>query len=143
MRKNWDEYFMDIVEMVKTRSTCPRLSVGCVIVKDKKIISTGFNGSPTKTEQCDEVGCLIKKSPDGKENCVRVVHGEQNALLQAGKEAIGGTIYINYSPCPICVKLLIQAGIKRIVYKEPYKIEDIDYWIQTSGVVFEQWQKKE
>ena len=126
MRPSWDEYFMNIVELIKTRSTCLRRQVGAVIVKDKRIIATGYNGAPKGTAHCAEVGCLRQQLgiPSGERHeLCRASHAEQNALVQAaayGVPIAGGTIYVTAQPCVICSKLLINAGIKRVVYRGSY-----------------------
>lgn len=126
MRPTWDAYFMEIVHTVKKRSTCCRRQVGALIVKDKKILSTGYNGAPTGLKHCEEVGCLRDKLniPSGeKHELCRGLHAEQNALVQAasfGVSVAGGTIYITNQPCILCAKMLINAGIVRIVYDEAY-----------------------
>ncbi len=118
IRPSWDEYFMNIAEQVATRATCDRKHVGAVIVRDKVILSTGYNGSPRGMAHCDEVGHEIIEG-----HCVRTVHAEANAIAQAAKNGVsieGATIYTTSSPCYDCFKLLINAGIKRVVYKEFY-----------------------
>lgn len=126
MRKSWDEYFMEIAEMVKTRSTCIRRQVGAVIVKDNRIIATGYNGAPSGLKHCTEVGCERQRLniPSGQRHeLCRALHAEQNAIIQAAKigaSTEGATIYITISPCVICAKMLINAGIKRIIYREGY-----------------------
>jgi len=117
-RPSWDEYFMNIAKQVATRATCDRKHVGAIIVKEKIILSTGYNGSPRGMAHCDDVGHEIV---DG--HCVRTVHAEANAIAQAAKNGVsidGGTLYITASPCYDCFKLLINAGIKRVVYGEFY-----------------------
>ncbi|WP_372588403.1 deoxycytidylate deaminase [Priestia megaterium] len=119
MRKDWDEYFLEQTELVATRSTCDRLSVGCLLVKDNRIIATGYNGSISGAPHCDDVGHLMYEN-----GCKRTVHAEMNALLQCAKYGVsanGATAYCNHFPCPDCMKSLNQAGIKRIVYKHHYK----------------------
>jgi dCMP deaminase len=125
-RPGWDAYFMDIVELVKTRSTCLRRQVGALIVKDRRILATGYNGSPMGTKHCAEVGCLREKLniPSGQRHDIcRAAHAEQNAIVQA---AYSGTcikdsdMYITTQPCSICAKLIINAGIKKIVFKGDY-----------------------
>lgn len=117
-RKSWGEYFMDIAETVATRATCDRLHVGCVIVKDKRIISTGYNGSIHGEDHCDDVGHLYNEQG----RCIRTVHSEVNALLYANREDLkGATAYVSHEPCETCTKLLIQAGIKRIIFKHGYQ----------------------
>ncbi|WP_018393990.1 cytidine/deoxycytidylate deaminase family protein [Bacillus sp. 37MA] len=116
-RKSWDEYFLTIAEAVATRSTCNRLNVGCVIVKDKHIISTGYNGSIHGHEHCDEAGCLL--SEQGR--CIRCLHAELNAVLHAERDKLkGASAYVTHEPCENCAKTLAQAGIERIVYRNAY-----------------------
>lgn len=121
-RPSWDEYFLQIADLVATRATCPRLYVGAILVRDRMIISTGYNGSPRGTDQCDEVGCRVVNG-----HCVRTVHAEANAVLQAAYHGIstkGTTLYTRYLPCEYCTKILINAGIAKIVYREIYKNQD-------------------
>lgn len=126
MRPSWDSYFMQITELVKTRSTCLRRQVGALIVRDRRIVSTGYNGAPSGVPHCDEVGCLRQQLgvPSGKRHeLCRAIHAEQNALIQAaryGSVVQGGTIYVTCQPCSLCAKMLINAGIVRIVYKGDY-----------------------
>lgn len=116
LRKDWDTYFMDIALKVSERSTCPRLHVGAVLVKDKRIKGTGYNGSPKGLPHCDEDGCHMVNS-----HCVRTIHAELNCLLEvAPPEREGATMYITHAPCPECQKLIITCGIKRVVYAEEY-----------------------
>jgi dCMP deaminase len=128
-RKPWDEYFMSIAELVAQRSTCLRRKVGAVIVKNKRILATGYNGAPGGVAHCEEVGCLRGKmgiaSGERHELC-RGVHAEQNALIQAatfGASVSGATIYSTHQPCFICTKMLINAKIEKIVYKKEYPDE--------------------
>ena len=120
-RPNWDEYFIKIAALVSERSTCLRHHVGAIIVKDKRVITTGYNGAPAGTRDCLELGCLRNelKIPSGeKHEICRAIHSEQNAIIQAskhGQNVCGGTIYCTHSPCIICTKMIINAGIKRIV----------------------------
>lgn len=116
-RKSWDEYFMDIAEIVSSRATCNRLHVGCVIVKDKRIVSTGYNGSPSGESHCDDIGHLY----NDQNRCIRTIHAEQNAILFANRSDLqGATAYVTHQPCENCAKLLVQSGINRIVYKNKY-----------------------
>ena len=118
---SWHEYFMGIARSVSTRATCPRKSVGCVIVKDKRIVATGYNGSLPKEPHCTDVGCAIYSG-----HCVRTVHAETNALLQAAKEGItlnNTTLYCTAQPCWNCFKNLITAGITSIYYSDSYDSE--------------------
>ncbi|WP_341875808.1 cytidine/deoxycytidylate deaminase family protein [Defluviitalea saccharophila] len=129
MRPSWDEYFMGIVDLVKDRSTCLRRQVGALIVKDKRILSTGYNGAPTGCSHCAEVGCLREKLqiPSGQRHeLCRALHAEQNAIVQAamhGVSVAGGTLYVTHQPCVMCAKMAINAGIKRIVFKGAYPDE--------------------
>ena len=128
-RPSWDEYFMEMAELARTRTTCLRRGVGAVIVKDNRVLATGYNGSPKGIAHCEEVGCLRQQMnvPSGKmhELC-RGLHAEQNAIIQAaamGHAVEGGTIYVTHQPCAICAKMIINAGIRRIVVKEGYPDE--------------------
>lgn len=119
----WDEYWMKIVNDVAERSTCLRRQIGALVVKNNVIISTGYNGAPRGFPHCLEAGCRRDKlniaSGERHEECVGV-HAEQNALLQAGRDAGGATLYVNAFPCKICAKLIINAGIKRVVMSGEY-----------------------
>lgn len=116
MRKDWDQYFMDIALMVSERSTCPRLHVGAVLVRDKRIKGTGYNGSPKGLPHCDEAGCLMVNN-----HCVRTIHAEVNCLMEvAPEEREGATMYVTHMPCPECQKLIITCGIKRVVFANDY-----------------------
>ncbi len=129
-RPSWDEYFMGIAELTATRSTCLRRHVGAVIVKDRHIMATGYNGAPRGIAHCAERGgCLREKLniPSGErhELCI-ALHAEQNAIIQAavlGQSIEGATIYVTHQPCVICAKMLINAGIKRIIVREGYPDE--------------------
>jgi dCMP deaminase len=122
MRPDWDSYFMKIASAVSERSTCDRAMVGCVLVLDKRILTTGFNGSPAGQDHCDEVGHLMV---DG--HCVRTIHAETNAIIQAPLHGIstrGATCYVTHLPCINCTKALINAGIARIVYQRAYRMDE-------------------
>ncbi|MBE6517702.1 MAG: cytidine deaminase [Thermoplasmata archaeon] len=125
-----DQYFMDMAKLVSTRSTCTRRHVGAVIVKDKRVLSTGYNGSPKGTKHCEELGCIREQMniPSGtRHELCRGVHAEQNAVTQAayfGVSVNGATIYTTTYPCSMCAKILINAGIKEIVYDEGY-VDDL------------------
>lgn len=126
-RISWDEYFMRFAELAATRTTCLRRSVGAVIVKNKHILATGYNGAPKKVPHCKDLGgCLREKLnvPSGERHeLCRVLHAEQNAIIQcamSGQNIEGATIYITHQPCIICSKMIINAGIKRIVVREGY-----------------------
>lgn len=123
VRPSKDEYFMQLARTVATRSTCPKASVGALLVKDGSIISTGYNGSPVGEPHCDEAG--HNESPDG--HCQRAVHAELNALLQAAKHGNatnGSTLFITHFPCNHCLKAIRNAGIKEIVYDKEYKNDE-------------------
>ena len=130
-RPNWDEYFMEFAVLTARRSTCLRRQVGAVIVQDKHIIATGYNGAPKGLVHCGERvgGCLREQLgvPSGeKHELCRALHAEQNAIIQAatlGQSVEGGTIYITHQPCVICAKMIINAGIERIVVREGYPDE--------------------
>ncbi|MEO0098303.1 MAG: dCMP deaminase family protein [candidate division WOR-3 bacterium] len=125
-RLSWDEYFIQIAQMVSERSTCLRRKVGAILVKDKRILATGYNGAPTGLKHCAETGCLRERlglKPGERIELCRGLHGEQNALLQAaafGIDVSGATLYSTHQPCITCVKMLINARIKRICFLEPY-----------------------
>jgi dCMP deaminase len=122
-RVSWDQYFMNIAREVATRSTCERKHVGAVIVRDKVILSTGYNGSIRGMPHCDEVGHLME---DG--HCVRTIHAEANAVTQAathGTRIEGGAIYVTASPCWSCFKMIANAGLRRVVFGEFYRDERI------------------
>ena len=129
-RPSWDEYFMQMAELAATRSTCLRRQVGAVIVKDKHVIASGYNGAPRGIAHCEELGgCLREKLgvPSGERHeLCRALHAEQNAIIQAatlGLSIEGGTIYVTHQPCVICAKMIINAGIRRIVVKQGYPDE--------------------
>jgi dCMP deaminase len=118
-RPSWDEYFLQISDLVSTRATCQRLHVGAILVKDRKIISTGYCGAPKGVPDCYDKGCLMR---DG--HCVRTVHAEVNAVIQAAYHGIStqdSVLYANWLPCYNCSKMLINAGIKKIVYRKIYR----------------------
>ena len=126
-RPNWDEYFMEVAKLTATRSTCLRRQVGAVIVKDRHIIATGYNGAPRGLPHCDERGGCLRQElgvPSGQRHeLCRALHAEQNAIIQAatlGQSIEGGTIYITHQPCAICSKMIINSGINRIVVNEGY-----------------------
>jgi dCMP deaminase len=125
-RPSWDEYFLSIADLVSTRSTCLRRRVGAVLVRDKKILATGYNGAPAKVRHCSEVGCIrIKLNiPSGQRHeLCRGLHAEQNAFLQAalhGTSLKGASLYSTTQPCIICAKMVINAGITDVVIKGDY-----------------------
>ena len=126
-RPGWDEYFMKFAEMTAERSTCLRRQVGAVIVKDKHVIATGYNGAPRGIAHCEELGGCLREQlgvPSGERHeLCRALHAEQNAIIQAatlGQSIEDGTIYITHQPCVICAKMIINAGIKKIIVREGY-----------------------
>ena len=122
-RASWDEYFMNIAQVVASRSTCPRKYVGSVIVREKTILSTGYNGSIRGMPHCSDVGHMMEN-----DHCVATIHAEANAIIQAAKNGVmidGATIYVTASPCWNCFKQIANAGIRRIVYGEFYRDERI------------------
>lgn len=126
IRPSWDEYFMGITELVAQRSTCLRRQVGAILVRDKRIITTGYNGAPARIKHCLDVGCLRAQLgiPSGERHeLCRGLHAEQNAIIQAAIHGVsirGSTLYCTNMPCSICTKMLINAGIVLIIYKEGY-----------------------
>lgn len=126
-RPSWDQYFLDITEAVAKRGTCDRGRCGSIIVRDKRILTTGYVGSPAGLPHCDEVGHemheVIHDTGTHSKHCIRTIHAEQNALIQAARCGIaveGATIYTKMMPCPICAKLIINAGIVRVVSLKHY-----------------------
>jgi len=125
-RPSWDEYFLDIAQLVAKRSTCLRRKVGAVVVKDKRILTTGYNGAPSGLVHCENIGCLRDqlRVPSGQRHeLCRALHAEMNALLQAAQYGIGvrdSMMYCTNQPCVICAKMIINAGIKRVIIQSPY-----------------------
>jgi dCMP deaminase len=144
-RPEWDEYFMQVADVVSRRSTCIRRNIGAVIVKDKRILSTGYNGAPSGLPHCTQMGCLRKELgvPSGERTEIcRGLHAEQNALIQAAKYGIsveGSTIYSTAEPCSMCAKMLINAGITRVVYRDPYPDELSRRLFKESEMTVEQY----
>ena len=127
IRPSWDEYFMDLANTAARRATCDRGRSGCVIVRDKQVLVTGYVGSPKGMPHCDDVGHLFKKvyHEDGSvtQHCVRTVHAEQNAITQAARRGIAldkGTLYCKMTPCRTCAMLIINCGIERVVCEKKY-----------------------
>jgi dCMP deaminase len=139
-RPSWDEYFMDIARLVASRSTCLRRHVGAVVVKDKNILTTGYNGTPSGITHCSELGCLRDRLgvPSGERHeLCRGLHAEQNAIIQAAKHGINildATLYCTNAPCVICAKMLINAGLKSIIYLDGYPDELATEILQESGI---------
>ncbi len=140
-RLSWDQYFMTITRQVAERSTCMRAKVGAVIVRDRSILATGYNGSPAGMPHCTDVGCLIyeSKNPDGEieKNCFRTIHAEINAIAQAAKNGASikdASIYITHTPCIHCLKVLVNTGIRDIYYEKPYKLHTVSDILENTGV---------
>ncbi|MBI4135917.1 cytidine/deoxycytidylate deaminase family protein [Candidatus Uhrbacteria bacterium] len=145
-RPDWDDYFMSIARIVAMRGTCDRLHAGAVLVKQKRIISSGYNGSPPGLKHCDDVGHLLEEG-----HCIRTIHGEHNAILQAatipGASTEGATMYTKYNPCMHCSKYVVAAGIKRVVVGKLYRGEKAVEYLKEAGVQVdmykENWQWNE
>ncbi len=149
MRPSWDDYFMEIAHVVSSRSTCLRRQVGAIIVKDKHIIATGYNGVPTGLIHCAETGCMRDKLgiPAGErhELCLGL-HAEQNAIIQSAIHGVGiagGILYTTTQPCVLCSKMLINARIKSIVFAGPYPDTLSLSLLKDAGVELRPWIKEE
>lgn len=141
-RPSWDDYFMAIARIVATRSTCDRLESGAILVKNKRIISSGYVGSPPGLPHCDDVGHLMEEG-----HCVRTIHGEHNAILQAGTtpgaSTEGSTMYTKYTPCIHCSKYVLAAGITRVVVGKVYRnAKAVDY-LKKAGVQVDVYARNE
>lgn len=131
-RATWDQYFMRIAAEIATRATCDRKHVGAAIVRDRSILATGYNGSIRGLGHCDEEGHLMEEG-----HCVRTIHAESNAIIQAARNGVridGAGIYVTASPCFSCFKMIANAGIVRIVYREFYRDERIFEFAQRLGI---------
>lgn len=141
-RPSWDDYFMKIALDVATRSTCLRRNVGAIIVKDKRILATGYNGPPAGISHCTPATCLRTKLnvPSGERHeLCRGLHAEQNAIIQAASHGVmisGASIYVTHAPCSICTKMLINSGIKTIIAQEAYSDQLADEMIQEAKIEF-------
>ena len=140
MRPSLDDYFMEIAKVVASRSTCLRRKVGAVIVKDKRILTTGYNGAPTGMPHCLDIGCLREKLkvPSGERHeLCRGVHAEQNAIIQAAYHGVSikdSTLYTTHQPCIMCAKMIINAGIRRVVYGRKYADERGLEFLKEAGI---------
>ena len=139
-RPSWENYFMDITLLVAKRSTCRRRAVGAVVVKDKRILTTGYNGAPSGIRHCLEIGCLREdlniKSGQRHELC-RGIHAEQNAIIQAAFHGVsirGATLFCTNLPCSICAKMIINAGIEKIFYRSGYADPMSDEMFREAGI---------
>ena len=149
-RPTWDEYFMEMAELTAKRATCSRRQVGAVITRDNRAVATGYNGAPRGLAHCEEKGgCLRQKLgvPSGQRHeLCRALHAEQNAIISAasmGNAIEGGTIYITHQPCVICAKMIVNAGIKRIVVREGYPDELSMEILDEAGLKVERLGQKE
>lgn len=140
-RPSWDQYFMTITRQVAERSTCLRAKVGAVIVRDRSILATGYNGAPAGMPHCTEVGCQIYEShtPDGEieQNCWRTIHAEINAITQAARNGAAirdADIYVTHTPCVHCLKVLINTGIRNVYYGREYKVHTVADLVTHSGI---------
>jgi len=142
-RPSWDEYFVAIAEEVSRRSTCLRRQVGAILVVDRRILATGYNGAPSNVPHCEEVGCLREKMkvPSGERHeLCRGLHAEQNAMIQAARHGVridGAALYTTHHPCSMCAKMAINAGIRRIVCHEDYPDDLGKRLLAESGVGLE------
>lgn len=140
IRPHWDEYFMEVAEVVSKRSTCLRRNIGAIIVKDKRILATGYNGAPSNLPHCSEVGCLREQLgiPSGERHEIcRALHAEENAIIQAAKYGTsvdGGTIYSTTEPCSMCAKMIINAGLVKVVYRDPYPDKLSEEFLSQAGI---------
>lgn len=147
-RPSWDEYFMKITELVASRATCLRRKVGAVLVRNKRILTTGYNGPPSGITHCEQRGGCIRdklKIPSGERmELSRAIHAEQNAIIQAAKVGISieeSTLYVTTHPCFTCSKMLINAGVKKIIYKEGYPDSFAMEILKEAGVLVVQFKE--
>ena len=143
-RPSWDQYFMELTHVVAKRSTCLRRKVGAIIVRDKRVLTTGYNGAPSGLAHCSETGCLREQRnvPSGERHeLCRGLHAEQNAIIQAaqhGTSIKGATLYCTHQPCILCSKMIINAGIERIVFKGSYPDELAQDMLKEAEIQLEQ-----
>jgi len=147
-RPSWDQYFIDITHLVASRSTCLRRQVGALLVKDRNILATGYNGTPSGITHCEDVGCLRDRLqvPSGERHeLCRGLHAEQNAIIQAARHGVnidGATLYCTTMPCIICTKMLINAGIRRVVYEEGYADQLAREMVAEAQIAVDQFQRQ-
>jgi len=147
-RPSWDEYFMEITKLIATRSTCLRKKVGALLVKDKRIISTGYNGAPSGLPHCAEVGCLRDKLkiPSGqRQEICRGLHAEQNAVIQAALHGIstkGAILYCTHQPCVTCAKIIINSGIIKVIFEGNYPDKLASQMLKEAGVELIKWEEE-
>jgi dCMP deaminase len=144
-RPSWEAYFMEITNLVAQRSTCSRRRVGAILVKDKRILATGYNGAPSGLNHCIDVGCLREQNsiPSGERHeLCRGLHAEQNVIIQAARHGIpiqGATLYCTTRPCSICAKMIINAGIATVYYQQGYADTLSDQMLQEADIVLIHW----
>lgn len=147
-RPSWDEYFLGIADLVSKRSTCLRRNVGAVIVKNRRILATGYNGAPMNLRHCDITGCIREKLkiPSGQRHeLCRGLHAEQNAIIQAalyGVNVSGSNLYSTAQPCSICAKMIINAGIKEIIIKNGYPDSMAVGFLKEAGIILRIFEKQ-
>lgn len=140
MRPDWDHYFMEMAEVVAKRSTCLRRQVGAVLIKDRRILTSGYNGAPSGMAHCAETGCLRQQLnvPSGQQHeMCRGLHAEQNAVIQAALHGISikdSMLYVTHQPCVICAKMMINAGVKTVVMKDAYPDELSEKMLREAGI---------
>lgn len=138
VRPDLDEYFMEIASVVAKRSTCLRNRVGALFVKNKRLLTTGYNGAPAGIQHCDEIGCAREGVASGtRHELCRAVHAEQNAIIQAALHGVsieGATLYCTHQPCILCAKMLINAKISRVVYSQAYPDDTALKFLAQAGV---------
>jgi dCMP deaminase len=139
-RPSIDEYFLEIASVISKRSTCLRNKVGAVIVRNKRILSTGYNGAPTNMEHCLDIGCIRQQNNIASGTChekCRAVHAEQNAIIQAALHGVGiggATVYCTHQPCILCAKMIINSNITKVVYSTSYPDTDTQEFFNAAGV---------
>ena len=148
-RPGWDDYFMDIAQLISTRSTCLRRKVGAVLVKDRRILTSGYNGAPTGLRHCLETGCLRERLniPSGQRHeLCRGLHAEQNAIIQGALHGIrlkGSVLYCTHTPCSVCARMIINAGIKSVVFAQGYPDDLAGELLSESDVEVIQWRQRQ
>jgi dCMP deaminase len=145
-RPDWDSYFMEIASIVSKRSTCTRRNVGALIVKNKRILATGYNGAPTGLKHCMDLGCIREQmniAPGERHELCRGLHAEQNAIIQAAYHGVtinSAQLYCTHLPCSICIKMLINAGIEKIYYLEGYPDDLASKLMDESSIIIKKVQ---
>lgn len=148
-RPSWDDYFMTITREVATRSTCLRRACGAVVVKDRRILATGYNGTPKGVPHCEEVGCIreVRGIPSGSHHeLCRGIHAEQNAIVQAALHGVAidrSIIYTTHQPCILCAKMIINSGMTEVIYGAPYPDTLSEELLAEAGVILRQYEPTE